>query len=440
MMSPLILAFGALALAHPAAAEAALGPGPEFSARISVSPVCDADNGGLALPDGFCALVVVDDVGGARHLVVAANGDVFVAVRGSRRTGTSGGVVGLRDTDGDGKADTVVRFAEEYGSGGTGIALYGGHLYFAHDGGVVRAPLPAGALEPTGLFENVVAGLPGPGTSHAAKSAVIDDQRRLFVNIGSPSNTCQEEDRQVGSPGQDPCPQLETRAGVWMFDANGRDQTQADGVRFATGLRNTFALAVHPATGQLWGVQHGRDQLTQNWPELFDEEQNAERPAEEFVQLDEGDDFGWPYCYYDPVLRKKVLAPEYGGDGGTIGRCTDMKDPAIGLPGHWGPNGLTFYTGEMFPPAYRGGAFIAFHGSWNRAPLPQGGYNVVFVPFGTDGQPTGEWEVFADEFAGKDKSPRGAAHRPSGVAVGPDGSLYIADDRGGRIYRVLYRG
>jgi glucose/arabinose dehydrogenase len=435
----MILALGALTLAQPPASDAVTSPGPGDSPRIASLPVCDDDNGGLTLPYGFCALVVAEEIGGARHLVVVPNGDVFVALRGSRRTGPSGGIAGLRDTDGDGKADTVVRFGEEYG-GGTGIALHDGYLYFAHDGGVVRAPLPAGALEPTGLFEPVVAGLPGPGTSHAAKSAVIDGQGRLFVNIGSPSNACQEEDRQVGSPGRDPCPELETRAGVWMFDASGSDQSQADGVRFSTGLRNTFALAVHPSTGQLWGAQHGRDQLAQNWPDLFDEAENAEKPAEEFVQLDEGDDFGWPYCYFDPDLGRKVLAPEYGGDGETVGRCVDAKDPAVGFPGHWGPNGLTFYTGEMFPAAYRGGAFIAFHGSWNRAPLPQGGYNVVFVPFGADGQPTGEWDVFADGFAGEDKSPRGAAHRPSGVAVGPDGSLYISDDRGGRIYRVLYRG
>ncbi len=442
MLSPLILALGALAV--PSLTDAAVSRGPILAvpavrAGALSAPACDADNGGISLPDGFCALVVADEIGAARHLVVAPNGDVFVAVRGSRRGNTTGGIVALRDDDGDGRADTIVRFAEEYETGGTGITLFGGYLYFAHDGGVVRAPLPEGELEPSAAFEEVVSGLPGPGTTHAAKSAVIDGQGRLFVNIGSPSNACQEETRQAGSPGQDPCPQLETRAGVWMFDAERPGQTQADGVRFATGLRNTFALSVQPSTGQLWGVQHGRDQLAQLWPDLFSEEQSAEKPAEEFVQIDEGDDFGWPYCYFDPDLDRKVLAPEYGGDGEISGRCADRKDPVIGLPGHWGPNALAFYTGEKFPSAYRGGAFIAFHGSWNRAPLPQGGYNVVFVPFGEDGQPTGDWQVFADEFAGEDKSPRGAAHRPSGVAVGPDGSLYIADDRGGRIYRVLYR-
>ncbi len=111
----------------------------------------------------------------------------------------------------------------------------------------------------------------------------------------------------------------------------------------------------------------------------------------------------------------------------------------MAFPAHLGPDGLLFYTGEQFPAKYRGGAFIAFHGSWNRAPLPQAGYNVVFVPFRGD-VPAGDYEIFADGFAGEDKSPRGARHRPIGLAQGPDGSLYVSDDSGGRIWRIMYRG
>ncbi len=111
----------------------------------------------------------------------------------------------------------------------------------------------------------------------------------------------------------------------------------------------------------------------------------------------------------------------------------------MAFPGHWAPDGLLFYTGEMFPESYRGGAFIAFHGSWNRAPLPQGGYKVVFVPFAGD-EPAGSYEVFADGFAGENVGPRSALHRPMGLAQGPDGSLYITDDRRGRIWRVFYTG
>jgi glucose/arabinose dehydrogenase len=116
-----------------------------------------------------------------------------------------------------------------------------------------------------------------------------------------------------------------------------------------------------------------------------------------------------------------------------------MRDPLVDFPAHWAPNDLEFYTGTQFPGEYRGGAFVAFHGSWNRAPLPQAGYNVAFAPFEGE-EPTGSWTVFADGFAGNDVSPNGAAHRPVGLAQGPDGSLYISDSRVGRIWRVMYVG
>jgi mono/diheme cytochrome c family protein len=135
-----------------------------------------------------------------------------------------------------------------------------------------------------------------------------------------------------------------------------------------------------------------------------------------------------------------VLAPEYGGDGGNaVGPCATKKAPIATFPAHWAPLDLTFYRGKMFPARYRGGVFIAFHGSWNRAPFPQQGYNVVFVPF-SGGNPSGQFEVFADGFAGAVKSPAQALHRPAGIAVGPDGALYISDDVRGRIWRVIYTG
>lgn len=424
-------------LTHLAVIVAAAGALPlSLAAAQSASPVsCDPGNAGLTLPDGFCALVFADAVGRARHIAVAPNGDVFIALRTSRGTEGGGGVVALRDSDGDGRADVQRKFGE---LGGTGIALHGGYLYFGADDRVLRYPLPAGSLEPSGPPETIVAGLPAD-RSHRAKSLAITPAGVLFVNIGAPSNTCQQQDRTPGSPGQDPCPELDRRGGIWSFDANRVGQTQADGVRFATGLRNMVALTVHPESGVLYGAQHGRDQLGQNWSKLFTTEDNAEKPSEEFVRIERGDDFGWPYCYHDPELNRRVLAPEYGGDGNTAGRCAAMKRPLVAFPAHWGPNGLLFYTGVQFPQRYRGGAFIAFHGSWNRAPLPQGGYNVAFVPF-TDGQPLSEWEIFAQGFPGADISPRGAEHRPSGLAQGPDGSLYVSDDQGGRIYRIVYRG
>ena len=430
-VAPLTILSGCAAQAEDASVERTA----EYGATLPSRPECAPDDAGLMLPEGFCALVFAENVGAARHLAVAPDGDVYVALRERRgEDGGGGGVVALRDTTGDGRADVRERFGE---SPGTGLSIHGEHQYFAPDWGVVRWRLPQRGLAPEGSADTLVSGLPGPGTSHAAKSSVLDGEGNLFVNIGAPSNACQREARTPGSPGRDPCPELEKRGGIWRFDASRTGQAQAEGARFATGLRNTFALAVHPATGQLWGVQHGRDQLHGLWPELYTERQNAENPAEELLAIDEGDDFGWPYCYYDVEADRKVVAPEYGGDGDEVGRCAEAKGPAVTFPAHWAPNALEFYTGEQFPERYRGGAFVAFHGSWNRAPLPQAGYNVAFVPF-VEGTPAGEYEMFADGFAGGDLDPREADHRPTGLAVGPDGSLYVSDDSGGTIFRIVY--
>jgi len=261
----------------------------------------------------------------------------------------------------------------------------------------------------------------------------------LYVNVGAPANACQVQDRAPGSPGQDPCPLLDVAGGIWRFDPRRAGQSQSDGRRFATGLRNALALTVDPATGALFAAQHGRDMLHGNWPDRFTEAQSAELPAEELFRIEQGGDYGWPYCYYDGSRKQKVLGPEYGGDGKTVGRCAAAKGPAAAFPAHWAPNAIAFYAGSQFPAKYRGGLFIAFHGSWNRAPLPQGGYNVVFVPFAR-GAAAGDWEVFADGFAGADVSPGGARYRPTGLAVGPDGSLYVSSDaKAGAIIRIMYR-
>jgi glucose/arabinose dehydrogenase len=261
----------------------------------------------------------------------------------------------------------------------------------------------------------------------------IDPAGNLFVDLGSATNSCQQDNRAKRSPGVKPCEELKTRGGIWRYDANKTDQTFSPAERFATGLRNAEGIDFD-AAGRGLATQHGRDLLYENWPKHYSPEQGSELPAEELVLLREGGDYGWPYCYFDPGLQKLVLAPEYGGDGKTVSTCADKLPPLAVFPAHWAPNDMKIYKAAQFPEAYRGGAFIAFHGSWNRSVGPQGGYNVVFQPI-VDGKASGAYTVFADGFRSG-----GAEHRPTGLAVGPDGSLYVSDDAAGRIWRIVYKG
>ncbi|WKN43642.1 PQQ-dependent sugar dehydrogenase [Tunicatimonas pelagia] len=396
----------------------------------------DTDNGSITLSNGFGAYVVADNVGKARHIVVRDNGDIYVKLREAEN---GGGILALRDTNGDGRADTKEYFIEY---GGTGIDIYENYLYYSSDSVIYRVALDASELVPTAEPEVVVQGFPIQN-QHAVKPFTFDGAGNMYVNIGAPSNACQEQLRTPKSPGQDPCPQLDRQAGIWKFSATELNQTQEEhGERYATGIRNAVALDWNKPANSLYALQHGRDQLSNLWSEYYDSLQSAELPAEEFLKVSEGADFGWPFCYYDPQKNQKVLAPEYGGNGEETGRCADKEDPIMAFPAHWAPNDLIFYNSDMFPEKYRSGAFIAFHGSWNRAPLPQKGYNIAFVPFGTDGMPSGDFERFADEFAGSGgeiASPGDAEFRPTGLAVGSDGSLYITDDQKGRIWRVFYQ-
>ena len=409
---------------------------------------CSPDNGGITLPPGFCAVVVADLVvdgrpAAARHLAVTPTGDIFVAINTPRNTHPSTGIIGLRDRNGDGRADEESRFSP--GLGGSGLAWGNGLLFFGANDRVLRYRLPAGRLTPVGDPQTVVSGLPSTG-DHISKTVVLADRRTLFVNIGSASNACQVANRQAQSPGVFPCPELPVRAGVWQFDAQGTNQTQSSGQRYATGLRNAVALAVN-RDGDLYGVPHGRDMLFENWPQFYTQEEDAVLPAEEFVRITRGSDTGWPYCYHDAVdERRKVLAPEYGGNGQIVTGpqgidCARFNQPLVSFGAHWAPNGLHFYEGNQFPRHYRHGAFVAFHGGFDRAPLQNEGYQVAFVPFDGSGRPSGGMETFADGFAGSaGPLPATARHRPVGVTEGPDGSLYVSDDRGGRIYRIMYIG
>jgi glucose/arabinose dehydrogenase/mono/diheme cytochrome c family protein len=406
-----------------------------------------AEVAGITLPPGFCASVFADHLGHARHMAVAPNGTVYVNTwsglyYGNDKPPLGGFLVALQDKDGDGEADVVSRFgdtAAQGSAGGTGIALYNGALYAEVNDRIVRYKLPEDGVVPADPPETIVSGLPLTG-DHPMHPFAINANGELFVDVASATNSCQKENRMPKSPGLQPCTELETRGGIWRYDANKTGQTFSPAERYATGIRNADGIAVDPSDQGLYATQHGRDELAENWPNLYKPKQGANLPAEELLRVEQGADYGWPACYFDDAQKKLVLAPEYGGDGGKkVGVCAEKKSPITWFPAHWAPNDLLIYAGDSFPTAYRGGAFIAFHGSWNRAPFPQGGYNVVFQPL-AGGKPSGNYVVFADGFAGPKKDPGEATHRPSGVAAGPDGSLYISDDQGGRIWRVTFHG
>jgi len=407
---------------------------------------CSGNDAGLKLPAGFCASVFADGIGHARHLAVGSNGVVYANTWSGDyydfdKIHEGGFLVALQDKSGAGKADVIERFGETEktgGAGGTGIGVFKGSIYAEINDRIVKYSLPAGATVPPGTPETVVSKLP-LGGDHPMHPFIVSPDGKLYVDVASATNSCQPKNRQPKIPGDNPCTELETRAGIWRFDANKTDQVFSPSERFATGIRNGEGFAIDSA-GRIFVTQHGRDQLHSNWPDLYKQDEEATLPAEEVMLLKEGGDYGWPECYYDSFQKKLVLAPEYGGDGGkTVGICANKLAPVAAFPAHWAPNAMVRYDQKQFPARYRHGVFIAFHGSWNRAPYAQGGYNVVFQPLDGD-HASGNCEVFADGFAGGVSTPEGAEHRPAGLAVGPDGALYVSDDIRGRIYRITYAG
>ena len=417
-----------------------------FPSAVLAAEPCPQTDTGIVVSPGFCATVFADNIGHARQMTVAPDGTLYVntwsGVYYNNDTPPEGGfLVALKDTKGGGRADQIARFGEtaaEGGHGGTGITLYKDGIYAEINDRIVRYALKDGVVSAGQKPVTVLSGMPIKG-DHPMHPFTVDADGNLFVSMGSATNTCEVKNRMPHSPGNDPCTELETRAGIWRYDANKTDQLFSPKERYASGIRNGEGMDFD-AAGRLFVTQHGRDQLHEDWPELYSAQQGFELPAEEVMSLNKGGWYGWPKCYFDPGQKKLVLAPEYGGDGGKkVGACAQALLPIAAFPAHWAPNDLKIYKATQFPASYRGGAFIAFHGSWNRAPGPQGGYNVVFQPL-ADGKPSGDYIVFADGFAGAHKEPGRAAHRPSGLAVSLDGTLYVSDDKAGRIWRITYVG
>jgi glucose/arabinose dehydrogenase len=396
-------------------------------ASKSVTP----ESAGLTLPAGFESSIVADNLGSARHIAITSEGNIYVKLNKAK---SGKGILYLHQVDGQA---TVVNGFGNYA--GTGMYIKDGYLYASSNEDVYRYKLnDKGEVIDPATPEHIITGLLNHH-EHESKSIVLDNDGNIYVNVGAYSNSCQVKDRQKGSQGQPGCPILDSAGGIWEFKADKLNQHYGDGIHYAKGLRNVVGLDWNQQDNQLFVMQHGRDQLSYLYPNLYTDKESSVEPAECLYALKQGDNAGWPYIYYDQERHEKILAPEYGGDNKkTAGEGT--IDPAVAFPGHLAPNGLLFYTGSQFPERYKNGAFIAFHGSWNRAPEPQAGYFVVFQPF-KDGKPDGKWEVFADGFAGTQaqKESGNAIHRPCGLAQGPDGSLYVTDDNKGTIFKITYK-
>ncbi|MBC9797986.1 PQQ-dependent sugar dehydrogenase [Sinomicrobium weinanense] len=403
-------------------------------------PPGDPDNAGLFLPGDFEAVAVVDSLKGrARHLTVNTNGDIYVKLR---FPDDEGGNAALRDIDNDGKADIIKTFDDyiDRSSYGTEMRINKGYLYFSSVTRIYRQKL-TDELVPDTELELILTDTQPP-RQHDTKPIAFDKEGNLYTVFGAPSDACQVDDRSPLSPGMFPCPLLETRGGVWRFDADKKNQFQEDGQKFATGLRSVVGMDWNEQDNNLYAVVHGRDYLHSTWPNEFTAWEGAVLPSEVFVRLKEGDDAGWPYHYYDQIKDGYFLSPEYGGDGEKQGEDIDkLTDPVVAFPGHFAPNDILFYKGDQFPERYKNGAFIAFHGSTSSNPYPQSGYFVGFVPM-ENGVPTGPWEVFADGFAEQEiiLNTSDATYRPMGLAEGPDGSLYVSDSKKGKIWRIMYKG
>lgn len=411
----------------------------EIVSAYSVDPAERIDPDlGIRVPPSFEARVFADVDGYARHIAVRGDGTVYLALTVRMGQGADTGVLALRDTDGDRVADVKEAFGTNIPA--TELVLFEDNLYVGANTAVYRFRFDGDEPVPSAGPEVVVDGFPEQRL-HEAKTFAIDADGNLFVNVGAPSNACMTQFRTRGAPGQRPCPQLERQAGIWRYDARASNQTQADGEHYATGVRNAVAIEYNAAEDQVYFLSHGRDALNTLFPQYYTAEDSAELPSEEMHILARGANYGWPYTYYDHRQGKRLVAPEYGGDGRMAPDPGLYREPVATFPGHWAPNDLLFYSGRQLPEHYRGGAFVVFHGSWNRAPLPQEGYKIVFRAL-EGGRPLADWEVFADGFKGVPvlENPADAVHRPTAIAQGADGELYVSSTVSGRVWRIDYVG
>jgi glucose/arabinose dehydrogenase len=382
---------------------------------------CDGHFSQLVVPAGFCVRVFAESIGAVRQVVIHPSGQVVAALN------ESPGLVRMHPGGPDGRADQVVRFGP--GLRGTGVAWRDGWLYFAADSGVIRYRWPARAEAPDSTGEWIAKGLPVGvyGSAHTMKGIAVGTDGMVYVSFGSETDNCQVQDRGEKSPGRWPCTELDRRAGVWRFSPPAASGGVWGVERFATGLRNAEAIAIDPNTGRLWAATHGRDYLNRVWG--VPDSVSANQPAEMLVQVVAGGDYGWPYCQgiWTHALTTLVKAPEYASQAGLD--CATRNQPVLGFPGHWAPMAIAMVNSAAAPVPHPG-LFMAFHGSRSRAPLPEIGHYVVFVPMDGNGQPTNDYRIILHSTA------EPGTLRPAGVAVAIDGSIYVTDDEHRRIYLI----
>ena len=410
-----------------------------MTATLAAAPVMAAETDGLILPPGFHASVVADGLTGVRHLAFGANGTLYV----STQVGANATPVGIYalHLNAQHKADKTEKFGTV--NAGTGIRVYKGYLYAADHTSVVRYKLGATGV-PAGEPEVVISGMAAAGSG--THPIAFDGKGNLFVSLDGSGNTCVDPNapKDARPLGLKPCPGLNGRGGVWRFsDSKTGQKFPADGEQWATGVRNMGALDWSAATGALYGATHGRDTTHDQFPTLISAADD-DAIGDEMHRITKGSNLGWPFTYWDAVRKVRLTGPEYGGDNKTAADASIYDTPVAGFaPKRVAPLDLVIYNGTQFPRQYRGGAFIATHGT-NGPQIPggHGGYNVIFVAIDRNGD-TKAPVVFADGFAGPtndDKYTGHAAYRPVGEAVAADGSLYVAESNKGRIWRISYSG
>jgi glucose/arabinose dehydrogenase len=411
-----------------------------FISVVASSSVLAAEPDYLVLPQGFHASVVEEGLGSARHIAIREDGDIYVSTRTGRDAAAPSGIIALH-LDRDHKVIDTQHFGTV--ANGTGIRFYKNALFASSPTSIYRFDFTGHELVPSSAPAIVVDGMPSGG--FPSRGIAFDGNGGLYVTVGASSNICLDPATRNGSRpvGLQPCPSLDGRSGVWRFDASKLNQKfPSDGEQIATGLRDMMAVDWSHDLNGLYGVMQDRNGTARAFAGSVSNSADADSIAEELHRINKGANLGWPYTYYDRSLNTRVLAPEYGGDGHTPAQG-NYSTPVVGFPAHQSPLDLVFYDGRQFPSQYRGGAFVVFHGGAG-AELPEGhhGYDVQFVPFDKSGKP-GVPQIFATGFAGPDpidRNPAKAAYRPTGAAVGPDGSLYVIDGQKGRLWRISYEG